>query len=104
MNAEGIIKLAMLDGVTITLSPEGIRATGKHDAVARWLPILKEQKPILAAALLENERQLIMKQMVEWNERAAMMSCRGLTVEQAELAAWQDLSLDGVFFGLNRCH
>jgi hypothetical protein len=104
MNPMAIIQRAKQDGVTIALTADGIRATGSNEAVARWLPILREQKPVLASALLEAERQRIMRCMVEWHERAAIMTCGDLKPEQAELAAWCDLDLESIFFGHKKYH
>jgi hypothetical protein len=42
--------------------------------------------------------------MVEWNERAAMMTCSSYSVEEAEIAAWHDLKMDEVFFGKRMLH
>ncbi len=49
-----IIERAAADGVRLALSPVGtIKATGDHVAVNRWLPIIREQKPGIVAALRE---------------------------------------------------
>ncbi len=49
-----IIERAAADGVRLALSPVGtIKATGDHRAVNRWLPIIREQKPGIVAALRE---------------------------------------------------
>ncbi len=52
----------------------------------------------------DSERHQIMQVMVDWNERAAMMTCGDLTVAQAEMAAWHDLRLDDVFYSYRRRH
>jgi hypothetical protein len=47
-----IIRGAAGDGVSLTLSPAGtIKAVGDRAAVSRWLPVLREHKPALLAAL-----------------------------------------------------
>ena len=52
----------------------------------------------------EDLRIPFMRLMVEWNERAAMMTCSDCSVEEAEIAAWHDLKLDEVFFGKRMLH
>jgi hypothetical protein len=52
----------------------------------------------------DNTRHSLMRLMVDWHERAAMMTCGDLTVEQAEIAAWHDLALDNVFWGIKQLH
>jgi len=52
MNAERILEQARADGVTLILSPAGtLKATGKQEVVQRWLPVLREHKPGILAAL-----------------------------------------------------
>ncbi len=47
-----IMEQATLDGVTLALSPPGsISATGEQAAVDRWLPVIRENKPGILAAL-----------------------------------------------------
>jgi hypothetical protein len=54
MNPATIIKQAAADGVSLILSPAGtIKATGNGDAVNRWLPLTREHKPGVLAALQE---------------------------------------------------
>ena len=49
-----IIEQAAADGVRLALSPAGtIKATGNGDAVNRWLPLIREHKPGVLAALQE---------------------------------------------------
>jgi hypothetical protein len=48
-----IIQDAAADGVKLTLSPTGgIRYVGRDLAVSRWLPIIRQNKPALLAALV----------------------------------------------------
>jgi hypothetical protein len=54
--------------------------------------------------LSDDERLNIISLMVEWNERAAMMTCSSYFVEEADIAAWNDLRLDEVFFGKRLLH
>ena len=43
MTPLAIIRQAQADGVKLALSPVGtIKATGKGDAVNRWLPVIRE--------------------------------------------------------------
>jgi hypothetical protein len=47
----------MADGVTLAVTPAGtIRAIGNKSAVERWLPLLREHKRELAAALAAEDR------------------------------------------------
>lgn len=103
MTVAEIIRQAQAEGVGFRLAaPEGLRLVGEREVVARWLPTLKPHKPAILDALLEAERQRIMTAMVDWNERAALMTNASTPPEQAEALAWHDLSLDDVFFGLRR--
>jgi len=52
MTPAAIIKEAMADGVSLALSTTGtIKAGGKQDAVNRWLPVIRENKPAILAVL-----------------------------------------------------
>jgi hypothetical protein len=52
MTPAEIIRGAAADAVRLTLSPAGtIKAVGNRAAVSRWLPVLREHKPSLLAAL-----------------------------------------------------
>jgi hypothetical protein len=52
MTPAAIIREAAADGVSLALSSAGtIKATGDQAAVNRWLPVLREHKPALLAAL-----------------------------------------------------
>ncbi len=54
MTPAAIIKDAMADGVNLALSPAGtIKATGEGAAVNRWLPVIREHKTGIVAALQE---------------------------------------------------
>lgn len=54
MTPATIIQQAQAEGVVLTLSPTGtVRATGTGDAVYRWLPLIREHKPGIVAALQE---------------------------------------------------
>ncbi len=52
MTPAAIINEAMADGVSLTISPAGtIKATGDGAAVNRWLPVIREHKAEIVAAL-----------------------------------------------------
>jgi hypothetical protein len=52
MTPAAIIREAAEDGVSLALSRAGtIKATGDREAVNRWLPVLREHKPEILAAL-----------------------------------------------------
>ena len=52
MTPAAIIKQATADGVNLALTPTGtIKATGDGTAVNRWLPVIREHKPGILAAL-----------------------------------------------------
>ncbi len=54
MTPSAIIKKAAAEGVVLTPTPAGtIKATGSGDAVNRWLPLIREHKPGILAALQE---------------------------------------------------
>lgn len=54
MNPVEVIHQATADGVNLTLSTGGkIKAAGKHDALARWLPVIRMQKAEVITALEE---------------------------------------------------
>ena len=60
-------------------------------------PSLSKPDPVI--------RRHLMRIMTDWNERAAIMAYDGnASVEQAELAAWHDLNLDEIFFGVRKIH
>lgn len=52
MTPATIIQRATADGVRLALSPTGtIKATGNGDAMNRWLPVIRENKPGIVAVL-----------------------------------------------------
>ena len=52
MTPAAIIKAAAAEGVTLALTPAAtIKASGDGTAVNRWLPIIREHKPGVVAAL-----------------------------------------------------
>ncbi|MCX7165701.1 MAG: hypothetical protein NTV11_05445 [Rhodocyclales bacterium] len=52
MTPAAILKEAMADGVSLTISPAGtIKATGDGAAVSRWLPAIREHKAGIVEAL-----------------------------------------------------
>jgi len=60
MTLATIIKQASADGVSLILSPAGrLKATGDGAAVNRWLPIIREHKPAIVAALQDAANDVI---------------------------------------------
>lgn len=103
MSISELMRQAQADGLGFRIAaPEGLKIIGRPDVVQRWLPVLRPQKPAILEALLHCERQRLMRAMMDWNERAAMMTYGRVSAEQAENAAWHDLNLDETFFGLRR--
>ena len=52
MTPEVIIEQVRADGVQLVLSPNGkIKASGGEGVINRWLPIIREHKPGIVAAL-----------------------------------------------------
>jgi len=52
MNPAALICQAAAEGVSLALSPTGtIKATGNAEAVNRWLPVLRKNKPGIVVAL-----------------------------------------------------
>ena len=59
MNTADILEHAFDDGVTMSLTPTGtIKMRGDGAAVNRWLPMIREHKPDILAALQEFEALL----------------------------------------------
>ncbi len=60
MTPAAIIKQASADGVTLTPTTAGtIKAIGDKAAVERWLPVIREHKPGIVAALHEADNDPI---------------------------------------------
>jgi hypothetical protein len=60
LTPKAIIEKIIADGVRLVLTPKGnIKASGNEGAVNRWLPILREQKPGIVAALQSAESVVI---------------------------------------------
>ena len=59
MTPAAIIQKVTEDGVTLTATPSGsIKASGDSVAVSRWLPVIRENKPNILAALQDAEKAL----------------------------------------------
>jgi hypothetical protein len=59
MTPAAIIQKVNEDGVTLTATPSGsIKASGDSVAVSRWLPIIRQNKPNILAALQDAEKAL----------------------------------------------
>lgn len=51
MNPAELVRRASADGVSLKVTPAGtLKVTGDNEAVRRWLPALKANKPELVAA------------------------------------------------------
>ena len=73
-----IIEQITADGVRLALSAGGkIKASGDQGAVNRWLPIIRENKPGIVAALTQGDW------LAAWRELAALTS--GLTAGDPRL-------------------
>ena len=60
MTPAAIIAQAAADGVRLGLSSVGtIKATGDQAAVSRWLPVLRDHKPAIVAALQKTGNETI---------------------------------------------
>jgi hypothetical protein len=56
MTPAAIIRGAAADGVSLILSPAGtIKAAGDQEAVDRWLPVVRENKPGIVVALASSD-------------------------------------------------
>jgi hypothetical protein len=85
-----IIEQITADGVRLALSAGGkIKASGDQGAVNRWLPIIRENKPGIVAALAQDDW------LAAWREVAELTS--GLTADDPrlsvvmdEILAWDD--------------
>ena len=63
MNAAEVIKAANKDGITLSLSTNGtIKYAGKQDAVARFLPLLRQYKTEIIKALNNNVCQAYIRE------------------------------------------
>ena len=83
-----IIEQITADGVRLALSASGgIKASGDQGAVNRWLPIIRENKAYIVAALSQGDW------LAAWRELAALTF--GLTAE--------DQRLPIVMAALNQC-
>jgi hypothetical protein len=85
-----IIEQITADGVRLALSASGgIKASGDQGAVNRWLPIIRENKADIVAALVQGDW------LTAWREVAELTS--GLTADDprfpkvmVELLAWDE--------------
>jgi hypothetical protein len=58
MTAEGILKLATVEGVSVALSSTGtVNVTGDQAAVDKWLPAIREHKPNILNELHRERRR-----------------------------------------------
>jgi hypothetical protein len=80
MSADLIIKKAAAEGVSVRLESDNkLKACGPAEARAKWLPILREHKSELLAALSASDRKTARPQLRECGE--SWRSCDGGSVE-----------------------
>ena len=83
-----ILEQITADGVQLALSTSGgIKASGEHGSVTRWLSIIREHKPGIVAALAQRDW------LAAWRELAALT--HGLTTDDPRFA--------GVMVALTQC-
>jgi len=92
MTPASIIRGASADGVSLAISPTGnITAKGAGEAVRRWAPIVRENKPALLDVLRQAQAQQKSPQgfnLDVFEERAAIMEYDGgLSRNEAERLA-----------------
>ena len=73
MTPAAIIQKVTEDGVTLTATPSGsIKASGDSVAVSRWLPVIRENKPNILAALQDAEKALAPTSAAEESKQQAL--------------------------------
>lgn len=86
MTPQAIIEQVNADGIRLALSAGGkIKASGDQGAVNRWLPIIRENKPGIVAALTQGDW------LAAWREVAELTS--GLTADDPRLPIVMDALL-----------
>ncbi|MEO7861380.1 MAG: hypothetical protein ABIU05_13240 [Nitrospirales bacterium] len=86
MTAQAIIEQVTADGVQLALSVRGgIKASGDQEAVNRWIPIIRENKADIMAALAPDDW------LAAWREVAELTS--GLTADDPRLPIVMDALL-----------
>lgn len=92
MNPEVIIKLVSSEGITLSLSSDGLlQVTGGVTALQRQLPILSRYEQALTAALAAPAHQPAPFDEEAFEERAAICEFDGgLDREEAEGIAWHE--------------
>lgn len=88
MSPAEVIAGATADGVQVVVTgPDELKALGRADAVRRWLPQLKEQKPALVRMLAEQDCGQSMGEFVPYSPDPNRAPTRPATEsERAELA------------------
>src|ERR1035437_5191531 len=108
MNPATLIQNMAADGLRLSVTPAGkIKAAGEQATVNRWLPVLKDRKAEIIAALVDADFQ------DAYQESAALIEANGVPREWAEGFAtlctlprpapftpkrWQQLVDDGGLF------
>lgn len=98
MNTATILNSAVMDGIKLSLSSTGtIKASGRHDAVYRWLPKLRDHRAEIIATLNLNSSQSAVSFDQEWfEERAAIYQFyAGFTRKEAERLALKEVMNHG---------
>ena len=74
MNAADMIEQAAVEGVVLALSLTGaIKATGDQFAVDKWLPIIRDYKPVILSELQREGRYSKVLAMLEENHFAILV-------------------------------
>ena len=93
MTPSAIVQKAIADGVKLWLSPAGtIKVAGNGPAVERWLPVIRERKPEIMAALAKESFDFSAPADPEAiEERACIIAeaCRMDYVRALQEARWQ---------------
>ena len=98
MSALQVLEEAAADGVELSVTPSGtVKARGSQDAVKRWVPILREHKSELLAALTRAAngepapsmplRQATPSEVAELKRLIASVYCNDTELERAEALA-----------------
>lgn len=74
MNAAEMIEQAAVEGVVLALSKTGtIKATGDQSAVDKWLPMIRDYKPVILLELQRELRRIKVVDMLEGKRFALLV-------------------------------
>lgn len=94
MKPVDLIAAALADGVTLRIDSGKLKITGNATAVNRWLPLIREHKVDLLAALKVGAGDTAAAEPFDreaWEERAAIAEYDGgLIRADAEALAWRE--------------